>query len=158
MTQPFADTTDAGPLIEAYELADDPKPSLERILRLIRAGAIQATRREDGVWMVPSVVVFNDELNDWKRRTSWSDIAIWNVLPPGHVTIVSYCRDHVAPDIGRQKRLLTAESPAQLTAYARSFIAAGDCTGAQSVHAGVWAATPADIKAWLHRRFGIFVR
>ncbi len=146
-------------LIEAYELADDPKPSLGKIISLIRAKELTANENGDGFYLVPSLDHFNDELGEWKKRNRWSPTSAYNVLPDGFVSVIGFCREHVAPDVGREKKLYDGKAlPPRFSSYTREYLKAGDCSEAALVSGGIWAAPPTAIRSWLKARYGIYIR
>ena len=164
MTNPFTPPSpgEAVTVSEAYELADEPKPSVEAVQALIRRKEITAARNEYGFWCVPSLDQFNDELNDWKQRTNWNPgrggATAYNVMPEGYAGLLAWCREHVARDEGRSKRLFDSAEPPMLASRVRVLLGQGDLPSARPVTSTLWAAPPHDIKVWLHRRFGINAR
>lgn len=164
MPQPFEQDDELDvetTLIAGFDFADDPKPSLTNVIKLIKEGEIAGRRTDEGVWMIPSISQFVSELDEWKRRTGWSSISVWNALPAGYVGVGQFCRDNVPQTIGYAQRLFQKQgtkSQPQLSQHARVLIAAGDVMGALQVHHGIWAAKPTDVKQWLYRRFAISTR
>lgn len=148
----------AGTLIEAYDLVRDPKPSLQTVMTdLLRRNVFQAAINEHGIMCVPSLRVFVETIEAWMDDNAWSEGGIWRPLPTGYVAVIEHCRQKISPQQGGQAGLFSMDNKrATLSGKAQSYLKAGDLQGVQKSAgrgAGVWAARPSDIDAWLWRRW-----
>jgi hypothetical protein len=146
-------------LIQAYDFCDAPKPSLQAVTKLIRDGALPGYRSEKGTWRVPSIAQFEAALRDWIKASNWSEVAVWNAIPPGFVGVLGFCREHVPQTVGLAQRLYSDvpdRGRPQFSAWAKELIAAEDLDVTKA-HGKIWVAKPTEVKLWLYRRFGIRV-
>lgn len=143
-------------LIAAYELQAGEKPTIGQVIDLVKTGKLSATRNESGVLMVDSVAMFLAELEEWMTQNHWR-AAIGPVVPPrGFTTVVAYCREHVSAQDGCQVRLYhRAGKGVSLSTHARDLLTAGDVPSARQIVRGTWVAPPGEIRAWLHKRWGV---
>lgn len=165
MPQPFEpdDELDVEvPLIRAYDFVDEPKPSLDSVIRMLGAGDLTGRRTETGTWRVPSISQFDSEIRAWVEKTGYVRLggSSWTAVPDGYVAITKFCRDTVSPTIGVHQRLFAGTTSGKvgqptLSGHARRLIEAEDIDSAMKVAEGIWVAKPVDLKLWLNRRFGI---
>lgn len=161
MPDPFADDLSGrGPLIHAYNLVPDPKPSLAAVIGYINEGKLPAVRIED-FWYVRSVIGFAEALETLMKEMNWNPI--FNVvMPAGYVPVLAYIRDHSNVQLAKEAGLIVGNGKGMkgltLSTFAKSLVSAGDLDGCKKGPRNQWIAPPDKIRAWAHRHWKLEVR
>jgi hypothetical protein len=148
------DLSERGPLVDAYNLVTDPKPSLGVVIGYVREKKLEAVN-VGGVFYVSSVLDFAEALENLMKRHSWTPALGNSPLPDGYVFVLDYLRSRIAFQKSKAAGILTGADPGSsaIADRAKNLLLAGDVPSAKKGPKGWWIAEPDALRAWVWRHW-----